>query len=187
MKKIFAAIVLKIIGWKVIGVKPTDDKLIVVVMHHTSNWDFPLGILNRWYWGIFVAFAIKSSMFKPPIGWVIKALGGFPIERNTKKKKDSVVSQIVEKIKKEDKIMFNIAPEGTRGKVKRLKSGFYRIAVEAGIKIVLVDFNATTKIINWDKAHIPKPTFKEELQFMKAFYKDSKGINADQSFDFDNI
>ena len=83
--------------------------------------------------------------------------------------------------------MFNIAPEGTRSKVKRLKSGFYRIAVDAGIKIVLVDFNATTKIINWDKAHVPKPTFEEELQFMKEFYKDSKGINADQSFDFDNI
>jgi len=184
MKKLFAGIILKLIGWKVTGPKPTDDKLIVVVMPHTSNWDFPLGILNRWYWGIYVAFAIKSSMLKPPFGFIIKSLGGFPIERDPKKKKDSVVEQIVNWIKKEDKIMFNIAPEGTRSKVKRLKSGFYRIAVDAGVKIVLVDFDYKTKTIRWDKAHVPAPTYEEELAIMKEFYKDSQGKHPDKTFEF---
>jgi len=184
MKKIFAGIILKIIGWKVTGTKPIDDKLIVVVMPHTSNWDFPLGILNRWHWGIYVAFAIKSSMLKPPFGFIIKALGGFPVERDPKKKKDSVVEQIVNRIKKEDKIMFNIAPEGTRSKVKRLKSGFYRIAVDAGVKIVLVDFDYKTKTIRWDKAHVPAQTFEEELALMKEFYKDSQGRHPDKTFEF---
>jgi len=184
MKKIFAGLILRLIGWKVTGEHPIDDKLIVVVMHHTSNWDFPLGILNRWYWGIFVAFAIKSSMLKPPLGFIIKALGGFPVERDPVKKKISVVEQIVERIKKEDKIMFNIAPEGTRSKVKRLKSGFYRIAVDAGVKIVLVDFDYKTKTIRWGKAHVPAPTFEQELEVMKEFYKDSQGKYPEKSFEF---
>jgi 1-acyl-sn-glycerol-3-phosphate acyltransferase len=123
-------------------------------------------------------------MFKPPLGYIIKALGGFPVERDPRKKKESVVQQIIERIKKEDKIMFNIAPEGTRSKVNRLKSGFYRIAVDAGIKIVLVDFNYLTKTLHWDKAHTPAPTFEEELQIMKEFYKNSQGKYKEKSFDF---
>ncbi len=184
MKKLIATIIFKIIGWKVIGEKPKEDKLMVVVMHHTSNWDFPLGILNRWYWGIFVAFAIKSSMFKPPLGYIIKALGGFPVERNPQKKKVNVVEQIVNRIKSEDKIMFNIAPEGTRSKVNRLKSGFYRISVDSGIKIVLVDFDYKTKTIRWGKAHTPAPTYEEELTIMKEFYKNSQGKYPEKSFQF---
>lgn len=184
MKKIIATIILKMIGWKLTGEKPIDKKLIVVVMHHTSNWDFPLGILNRWKWGIFVAFAIKASMFKPPLGYIIKALGGFPIERNPKRKSKSVVGQIVKKIKESDEMLFNIAPEGTRSKVKRLKSGFYRIAKDADVKIVLVDFNYLTKTIHWDKAHVPADTFEEELLIMKEFYKDSSGKYPEKSYVF---
>ena len=184
MKKLIATIILKLIGWKITGEKPTVKKAIVVVMHHTSNWDFPLGILNRWKWGIFVEFAIKSTMFKPPFGFIIKALGGFPVERNPNKKSLSVVDQVINRFKNADEMLFNIAPEGTRSKVNRLKTGFHRIAKDANVKIILVDFNYLTKTIHWDKAHNPSKSFQEELLIMQDFYRDSRGKYPEKSYDF---
>ncbi len=187
MKKLFASFILWLIGWKITGEKPTDDRLIVAVLHHTSNWDFPLGLLNRWKWGIDIDFAIKSTVFVFPFGYLFKYLGGFPVQRGPSKKKVKFSTQIIEELNRREKFMFNIAPEGTRSKVKRLKSGFYVIAKQTNAKIVLVDFNFSTKTINWDKAHDPLPTFEDELKLMKAFYKDSVGKYPEKSFDFSNV
>ena len=187
MKKIIAGILLKLWGWKIEGEIPRDKKLMVVVMHHTSNWDFVLAMLVRWKLGLNVSFVAKSSLFKPPLGYIMRYLGGYPVERNPAKKKGSVVQQIIDIINKHDKIWIGFTPEGTRDKVDKLKSGFYTIAKETGIKIVFVDFDYSTKTIRIDKPHKPAPSFEEELQLMKSFYKNSKGRYPEKSFDFDKI
>jgi len=187
LKRFVSDILLKLWGWKIEGEVPREKKLMIVVMHHTSNWDFILAMLVKWKLGLKVSFVAKSALFKPPLGFIMRYLGGYPVERNPAKKKTSVVEQIKNIINTQEKIWIGFTPEGTRSKVERLKTGFYTIAKETGIKIVFVDIDYGTKTVRFDKPHSPKPTFEEELQLMKEFYKNSKGKYPDKSFDFENI
>ena len=187
MKKIIADIILKLWGWKIEGEVPQDKKLMVVVMHHTSNWDFILAMLVKWKLGLKVSFVAKSSLFKPPLGYIMRRLGGFPVERDPAKKKGSIVEQIKNIINTQDRIWIGFTPEGTRSKVDQLKTGFYTIAKDTGIKIIFVDFDYATKTVRLDRPHKPEPSFEKELQRMKNFYKNSKGKYPEKSFDFDNI
>ena len=184
MKKLIASIILQLWGWKIKGEKAPDKKLMIVVMPHTSNWDFPIGILVRWKMGIDVKFVGKSSLFKSPYGFIMRALGGYPVERNPAKKKGSVVTQIINIVNNEDEIKITFTPEGTRSKVERLRSGFYTIAKETGIKIQLVAMDYLSKTVYFDKPHTPAPTLQEELELMKKFYKGYEGKHPEKTFDF---
>jgi 1-acyl-sn-glycerol-3-phosphate acyltransferase len=184
MKKFFGALFLKLWGWKLIGEKPVDKKLLIVVFHHTSAWDFPLGIFTRWKMGLDISFVGKASLFKFPLGILMKYLGGYPVERDPKKKTSSVTKQIEELINNNENIYFNIAPEGTRRKVETLKTGFYTIAKNTGTKVLLVSFDFPRKTVTFDKPHDPASTFEGEMKIMKDFYKDTKGKYPELSFDF---
>ena len=185
MKKLFASIILKIIGWKIQGEKAPDKKLMIVVMPHTSNWDFPLGLLARWKLGMKAKYVAKSSLFKPPLGFIMRYLGGYPVERNPAKKKISVVDQIKNIINNEEEIRITFTPEGTRGKVKRLRTGFYTIAKDTGIKIQLVAIDYYSKTILFDKPHVPAATYEKEYEILKNFYRGFKGKYPEKSYDFD--
>ncbi len=187
MKKLLASFILWLTGWKIKGNKPTDKRLIIVAMHHTSNWDFPLGLLNRWKWGIDVDFAIKSSVFVFPFGYFFKYLGGFPVYRGKTKQRVGFSKQIIDELNSREKFMFNIAPEGTRSKVKKLKSGFYTIAKATNANILLVDFDYPSKTITWDKPHSPLPTLQDEFDLMEKFYGNSVGKHPEKSFDFSDM
>ena len=184
MKKLIASIILKIFGWKIQGGKAPDKKLMFVVMPHTSNWDFPLGLLSRWKLGMKVKFVGKSSLFKPPYGFIMRYLGGYPVERNPAKKKGSVVDQVINIINNEDEIRITFTPEGTRSKVKRLRTGFYTIAKATGIKIQLVAIDYPTKTIHFDKPHTPAETYEEEYKILKNFYQGFKGKYPEKTYDF---
>ncbi len=187
MKKLIAIFILKLWGWKIKGKKAPDKKLMIVVMPHTSNWDFPIGILVRWKMEMKIKFVGKSSLFKPPYGFIMRALGGYPVERNPTKKKESVVEQIIDIINSEDEIRITFTPEGTRKKVKRLRSGFYTIAKATGIKIQLVAIDYHSKTVVFDIPHTPAETYEEELSILKKFYTGYKGKYPDKTFDFNDI
>ncbi|MGE5355004.1 MAG: 1-acyl-sn-glycerol-3-phosphate acyltransferase [Deltaproteobacteria bacterium] len=187
MKRFFGSLFLKLWGWKVIGQKPLEDKLLIVVFHHTSAWDFPVGLFTRWKMGLDISFVGKASLFKFPLGILMRYLGGYPVERDPEKKTYSVTKQIEDLINKNEKIYFNITPEGTRKKVDKLKTGFYTIAINTGIKILLVAFDFPRKTVTFGVPHIPAPTFDEEMQILKAFYKDTKGKYPELSFDFSKV
>ena len=163
---------------------PKDDKLMIVVLHHTSFWDFFLGLFTRWSKGFDSAFVAKASLFKWPLGILMRYLGGFPIERSSAKKKYSVVKQIEDIIRRTDKIKFAFTPEGTRKKVDKLKTGFYTIARDTNIKICLVSFDFSKKIVTFDIPHNAPDTLEEEFQIMKEFYKDTKGKHPELSYEF---
>lgn len=184
MKKYIGSFFLKIWGWKIEGEVPKDDKLMMVVLHHTSFWDFFLGLFIRWTKGFDSAFVAKASLFKWPLGVLMRYLGGYPIERSSAKKKYSVVRQIEEIINKTEKIKFAFTPEGTRKKVDKLKTGFYTIAKDTNIKICLISFDFSKKIVTFDNPHIPAETLEEELLIMKEFYKDTKGYHPELSYEF---
>ena len=130
---------LRIWGFKVIG-DPGNrlPKKVYAVIPHTSNWDFPLGILVRSASGMSVNFIAKKSLFNPPLGFIFRWLGGYPVDRS---KSNNFVDSMVKLFNHESKFAIVLAPEGTRKKVTELKTGFYQIARLAQVPIILVKFD----------------------------------------------
>lgn len=121
-------------GWKLIGDVPRDEKkYIIIVAPHTSNYDFPVGLVARGVMGFKSNYLGKNSLFKPPYGWFFRMTGGYPVDRS---KNNNLVDQVVELYNKHEEFVISIAPEGTRKNVGQWKTGFYYIADKAKVPIV---------------------------------------------------
>ncbi len=161
-----------ILGWSIIGTKPSHKKFVMVVAPHTSNWDFMIGHwarstmrLNAWY-------IAKKELFIWPLGYLFKALGGFPVDR---KKKTNLVDQIVEIFNTQSEFNITITPEGTRSYNPHWKTGFYQIALKANIPIQMVALDYSKKNVVIATPFFPTGNLEKDLEFMKSFYRLYKG------------
>jgi 1-acyl-sn-glycerol-3-phosphate acyltransferase len=133
---------LRLLGWSVVGVRPTAPRFVITVAPHTSNWDFFVGlasgygagILSRWPYGFFA----KSAVFLGPMGWALRALGGIPIDRSAP---HDAVLRSAELLRQRERYLLVITPEGTRRRTERWHAGFYHIARQAGVPVVPVAFD----------------------------------------------
>jgi 1-acyl-sn-glycerol-3-phosphate acyltransferase len=177
MLRFFSKIILKIFGWKEIGTVPKLDKYVVVFAPHTSNIDFVIGALFYLSKGMRVHFLIKKELFFFPLDYILKALGGIPVNR---KNSGDLVDRIVNKFKNEDKYILIITPEGTRKKVTEWKKGFYNIATLAEVPIVPGYFDFEKKIIKIGEPYNLTGTVEEEMKRVKLFFKDVKGRHPER-------
>jgi 1-acyl-sn-glycerol-3-phosphate acyltransferase len=161
-------------GWKIEGsFEPRPDKFMIIVMPHTANFDFFIGVFTRSLLRIGDAnFLGKSQLFKFPYGFIFRALGGYPVDRS---KGNNLVDAVVEIFDEHDKFACAIAPEGTRSKVTRLKTGFYFIAKKAGIPIIPVGFGYNNKTITIGEPMWPTDNFESDFVQLFKFYDNIKG------------
>lgn len=144
LSRAFGRLVLRSIRWKIDGALPDFPKLVIIVAPHTSNWDFPLGVAVLFALGLRLSFLAKRSLFRPPIGTVMRWLGGIPVTRVVH---EATVAGEIDAFKRNDRWVLAIAPEGTRKYIEKWRSGFYHVAVGAGAHIVPVAFDYSTRTI----------------------------------------
>ncbi|MDX1943612.1 MAG: lysophospholipid acyltransferase family protein [Saprospiraceae bacterium] len=172
--------ILRLWGWKIEGQYPHElKKFVIIVVPHTSNWDFPLGLLVRSALKASIRYVGKASLFRQPFGWIFRALGGYPVDR---RKRSNFVDAVVDIFNREEKFALTIAPEGTRQKVEKLKTGFYYIALGAKVPIVMVKFDWGKKIIGFSQPFYPSGSIGEDMKFIEQYYQGVKGKNAANSF-----
>jgi 1-acyl-sn-glycerol-3-phosphate acyltransferase len=133
-----------LLGWRIEGAIPNLSKFVIIVAPHTSNWDFPVGASAKLALRLHATFVGKHSLFVFPLGTIMRALGGIPIDRS---RSQDFVSTSVAAFAARDRMVLVIAPEGTRRKVERWKTGFYHIAHGAGVPIVPVALNWGSRAI----------------------------------------
>lgn len=129
-------------GWTAHGRIPDARKFIIVGAPHTSNWDFAVFLGTVHAVGRRARFIGKQSLFRGGFGRFMRALGGVPVDRRAPQ---DLVSQIVEQIRVQDDFVLIVAAEGTRARTTRWKTGFYQIALAAGIPIVCAGPNYPAK------------------------------------------
>ncbi|MBD2705064.1 1-acyl-sn-glycerol-3-phosphate acyltransferase [Spirosoma sp. BT702] len=134
----------KVWGWRVVGPVPTVPKAIWVETPHTTNWDFLVGLGVRPTIHIWIQYFAKSSLFAWYSGWLFRVTGGIPVYRD---KAHNLVDAMVHAFDQNERIHICIAPEGTRGNVDKLKTGFYYIAVKANVPLILVGFDWPRKLV----------------------------------------
>lgn len=171
VKKIISLLYLKIIGWTINGSLPESlKKAVIISAPHTSSWDFVIGRAAFYSKGINnINFLIKKEMFKFPLGLIIRSLGAIPIDRSKNNNTIQIVSKMFEE---EENFLLLLTPEGTRSYSKNWKKGFYHIAVNAKVPIVLVYINYAKKEGGFGPVINPSGNFEEDFRFITDFYKD---------------
>ncbi|MBC3927115.1 1-acyl-sn-glycerol-3-phosphate acyltransferase [Undibacterium sp. CY21W] len=140
---------LSCIGWKVHFRPLPGPRGIIIVYPHTSNWDFPIGVLAKLAIGMPFYFIAKSSLFEgftgATIGRIIRALGGEPVERGVS---TGAISRLAEKVNQSDWYWMVIAPEGTRSRKPYWRSGFYHITCAARVPLGCAYFDFRRKEVS---------------------------------------
>ena len=144
MLRIIAKCLLRLGGWTAVGEKPAVRKAVFIAAPHTSNWDGIWALIYKVSMDLDVHFFAKQSLFWFPLGALLRGLGGIPLNRN---EPGSAVRQAVDAFNENDDFYFALAPEGTRSLRSHWKSGFYRIAMDADVPVVLGFFDYRSKQI----------------------------------------
>jgi 1-acyl-sn-glycerol-3-phosphate acyltransferase len=164
-----AKLILKLWGWKVTGgIPPGLKKCVVIVAPHTSMWDFVIGRLAWYVINVKVKFLIKEEMFFFPLGIILKAFGGIPVDR---KQSRNIVDFVVGLFNQYDSLYITITPEGTRQLNPRWKRGFYYIALRAGVPVALAILDYKKKIGGVGKIFTPSGDFKKDFEMIENFYR----------------
>lgn len=162
----------KVLGFTKNITEPHPDKYIICLAPHTSNWDFLIGQFYMRAEGREINFLMKKEWFFWPLGILARKVGGIPVYRS---KKTHMTSQLAEEAKKRDKFCLTITPEGTRSLNPEWKRGFYYIALEAGIPILLYGLDYERRLIQCTRTFFPTGNVDEDMKEIKQYFKDFKG------------
>lgn len=165
-------LVLRLGGWRVTGAFPDVAKAMIIAAPHSSMWDAYWGLAAKLAMGIHVEFMAKQEAFFWPLGTILRALGGFPVNR---KAATGVVEQMVERMRSRDRLWMVIAPEGTRRRVERWKTGFWKIATATGIPVVCVTFHYPDRTIGIGPTIDMSGDFERDMATLRELYRPFQG------------
>jgi 1-acyl-sn-glycerol-3-phosphate acyltransferase len=158
--------ILKAMGWTLVGKLPNLKKAIIIGGPHTSNWDLFLAMGSMLSVGLKFSWMMKKEAFFWPLGGLWKALGGIPINR---KAKTNVMDQVKNWFETRDVVWLGITPEGTRSKVDSYKTGYLRIAKAVGVPLFIVGIDAINKRVVLDRVWDPKGDINTENAAIKTY------------------
>jgi 1-acyl-sn-glycerol-3-phosphate acyltransferase len=172
-----AHFILRLIGWRTHAVQPHTSQYVIIGAPHTSNWDFGLMLLLMAAEQLPIRFMGKDSLFRGPLGPLMRSLGGIPVNRRERTK---LVDLIAAKFEEYDDLIIGIAPEGTRSKVSHWKTGFYYIALKAKVPIAMAYLDYGNRIIGVGPNFMPSGDLKADFEIIREFYAGVVGKNPNK-------
>jgi 1-acyl-sn-glycerol-3-phosphate acyltransferase len=160
-------------GWRFEGSVPDVRKMVLIVAPHTSNWDFLVGLAAKLALRLGGTFIGKHTLFRWPLGIFMRWLGGVPVDRSAAA---GFASEVARVLRDADQMTVVLAPEGTRKRIPQWKSGFYRIAVEAGVPILPVGFDYPRKVVFFAPLFHPSGDYEKDLPQLRALYRAEMGL-----------
>jgi len=164
-------VALRLMGWRIAGALPPLPRYILIVAPHTSNWDFFVGLAAKFALGLRAQWLGKHTLFRGPVGWILRALGGIPVDRS---RPDGVIEGVLRGLERAPTFVLAIAPEGTRKFIDHWKTGFHRIAAAARVPVVPVTFDWSTRTIG-----LTEPPFEvtgdaaADISHLRSLYRKS--------------
>lgn len=133
MTRTLARLILRVLGWRIEGAVPAAPRYVLVGAPHTSSWDLPLMLLLARAADLPIRWFAKHDLFLPPLGWLLRALGGVPVVRE---RRENLVALAAETLAQAEALALLIAPEATKARRDHWQSGFYHIARTASVPVV---------------------------------------------------
>lgn len=172
LRRLIGTAALKLGRWEVVPLSEQPAKSIMLGYPHTSNWDFVWLKASSWHYGIDIAFLGKRELFRGPLGWLLTALGGVPVDRAAS---GNMVERLANEFAARERLVLCIPPEGTRHYVETWRSGFYHVARAANVPLQL-------SLLDYARRHIEvsEPLFLSgnvaaDMDRIRAFYEGATG------------
>ena len=182
-RRIYNFILTNFIGWEITGnstlSKEKIKKAIIIAAPHTHWYDLFLGLLIRGTIGFKSNFIAKNELFFFPLNIFLKLIGGVSVNRS---KKSNTVKEIAKIFNKKKEFRISLSPEGTRQKVSKFKTGFYYMAKEASIPIIMVTMDYSNKQSLISDPFYTTENFKEDIKFIESFFDGVEGKIKEFSF-----
>ncbi len=172
MGRWIALVFLWLTGWREEGEVPQAKKFVLIAAPHTSNWDLAYLLALAAYYRVQLFWMGKHVLFRPPLGWVMRPLGGIPVVRHERR---SMVSQMVDQFGEREQFVLVVPTEATRSRAEIWKSGFYHIANDAGVPIVCGYLDYARKRGGFGPAVQPTGNIPADMETIRGFYADKIG------------
>ena len=170
--------IIKLLGWHIQADLPDCKKYVAIAAPHTSNWDFPLGIIAAKAINLKVHWMGKHSLFYWPWGWFFRYIGGTPVHRASS---HNYIAQMSELFEHSEQLVLALAPEGTRAKTDHWKTGFHYIARAANVPIVMASLDFGRKHLHIGYVLHPSDDIKADFELIRDYYKGKIGKNPSQA------
>jgi len=164
-------------GWAPEGERPAARAFVLIAAPHTTNWDLLYFLAHAWAFGINPSWMGKHSLFRGPLGPVMRWLGGVPVYRA---RAGGLVAQMAMFFQREPDLVLTVPPEGTRSRAPCWKSGFYQIARAARVPIVMGYLDYARKRGGLGPALIPTDDVRSDMDEIRAFYADKQGRHPER-------
>jgi 1-acyl-sn-glycerol-3-phosphate acyltransferase len=165
-------------GWKVgENIPPDIHKAVVVAAPHTSNWDFVYSLATFRILGLKVNYLAKKELFKFPLKYLLNSTGAIPVERS---KSHNLVDAMVSMFRQHERLYLLAAAEGTRKKVGKWKSGFYHVAMGAGVPVMLGYLDYEKKIAGFGPVMHLTGDKERDMAVIREFYRKVRGRNPEK-------
>jgi 1-acyl-sn-glycerol-3-phosphate acyltransferase len=171
----FGRALLALLRWRVEGEIPDLKKFVIAVAPHTSNWDFVVGMAVMFALDLKITFIGKHTLFRGPFAWLLRWMGGIPVDRSSS---HGVVGDAVRSFEGVEARVLAIAPEGTRRRVERFRSGFLHIALGARVPVLLASLDYGSRCVRFGPLFEPGADVDAELRRVEAFFSTVRGKNA---------
>ena len=170
----FGAAMLRLLRWRVSGEVPDLPKFVIAVAPHTSNWDFVVGMAVMFALDLRLTFIGKHTLFRWPLAPVLRWMGGIPVDRSST---HGLVGEAVRAFECVEQRVLAIAPEGTRKRVDRFRSGFLHIARGAKVPVLLASLDYEARCVKFGPCFEPGADVEQELRRVEVFFAGVRGKN----------
>ena len=170
---------MRLFGWHIDGRLPDIPKFVLIGAPHTSNWDFVLFLGVVFSLRVNVHFMGKVELFRSPLGWFFRYCGGIPVDR---KKSTGLLEQTVKAINDSKEFILVITPEGTRHQVVEWKRGFYHIAKDVGIPIVIGVVDGRHKTVHLGQVFHPTGDIEADMKTIQSYFTGVVGIHPRKKY-----
>lgn len=177
VRRVLARAYWRVSRWRHVSDVRPEGAGVLVGAPHTSNWDFVLMLAIAWDLGLHVRYLGKDALFRGPFGWVMRALGGIPVDRTNP---GGLVADLVARSRAGEELSLVVTPEGTRAAGTYWKSGFWRIAVGADLPITLGYVDRTTMTAGLGLTFVPSGEVAADMDVVRAFYADKSGMRPER-------
>ena len=172
MLSVLSKFILRMLGWTLDKNLPSQKKYVLVGAPHTSNWDLPLGLLYMFAQGIRFQWIGKHTIFRGPARAILKSIGGIPVDRRVR---SGVIAQMGKRFDAHENMILLIAPEGTRSRTSYWKTGFYYIALQAKVPIILGYLDYKEKKMGIGCPFFPSGDIEKDIEIVRTFYRSKTG------------
>ena len=172
LARLAGRVVMRLGRWRCEGEVPNVPRMVVIAAPHTSNWDLIYMLAAAFQLGLSVNWLGKNSLFRGPLGAVLRYFGGLPVDRS---KPNQLIVKLAGEINQRATCALVVPPEGTRAHTDHWKSGFYWIAVEANVPMVLAYLDWSTRRCGIGPTLVPTGNVADDMDKVREFYQDMRG------------